>query len=196
MYHHLCGKLVLKSPASVVVEAGGVGYDLVVPLSTFEKLPAEGCDVRLLTHYHVREDAVRLYGFLTDDERELFRLLIGVSGIGPALAMAVLSGSSVDIVKQAVLSGDAVALRQIRGIGTKTAERIVLELRDVIAKSGLATHKPVPGSADAATRDAVSALVSLGFSRTRAEESVSAARKKCPPGASVEDLVREALKSA
>jgi len=99
MYHHLSGTLMHKSPASIVVEVAGVGYGLTVPLSTFEKLPAEGEQVRLLTHLHVRDDVMRLFGFATGEERELFRMLIGVSGIGPMLALAVLSGMSVDTIK-------------------------------------------------------------------------------------------------
>ena len=196
MYHHLSGKLVHKSATSVVVDVTGVGYELTIPLSTYERLPTEGSDVRLLTHLHVREDGMRLFGFLSDEELELFRMLLGVSGIGPMLALAVLSGTSVETVKQAVLAGDASLLKKIRGVGTKTAERMVLELRDPVTRLTVRPGgRPLVG-ADRTTLDAVAALVSLGYSRTRAEEAVAAARKKCGPDVTVEELVREALKAA
>ena len=196
MYHHLSGKLAHKSPAQIVVDVGGVGYELSVPLSTYEKLPAEGETVRLLTHFHVRDDVMRLFGFLSHEERELFRMLLTVSGIGPMLAMAVLSGSSVEAVKSAVLTADSSRLKKIRGIGTKTAERMVLELRDPIARLGVRVSGGEASAGEFASLDAVSALVSLGFSRTRADEAVAAARKTLGTQASVEALVREALKSA
>ena len=196
MYHHLSGKLAHKSPAQIVVDVGGVGYELSVPLSTYEKLPAEGETVRLLTHFHVRDDGMRLFGFLSHEERELFRMLLTVSGIGPMLAMAVLSGSSVEAVKSAVLTADSSRLKKIRGIGTKTAERMVLELRDPIARLGVRVSGGEASAGEFAALDAVSALVSLGFSRTRADEAVAAARKTLGTQASVEALVREALKSA
>jgi len=195
MYHHLSGKLVHKSPATIVVDVQGVGYEVAVPLSTYEKLPTEGSPVRLLTHLYVREDVMRLFGFLTAEERDLFRMLIGVSGIGPMLAMAVLSGTSVDTVKQAVLSGDAALLRKIRGIGTKTAERMVLELRGPISRLGVRGGAAV-GGGDMRALDSVAGLVSLGFTRGKAEEAILAVRKKLGADATVEQLVREALKSA
>jgi Holliday junction DNA helicase RuvA len=196
MYHHLSGKLAHKSPTAIVVDVGGVGYELAVPLSTYEKLPAEGEAVHLLTHLHVRDDAVRLFGFLSSPERELFRMLIGVTGIGPMLAMAVLSGTSVESVRSAVLAGDAARLKKIRGVGTKTAERMVLELRDPIVRLGVQAGGPTAQAGELTSLDAVSALVSLGFSRTKADEAIAGARKKLGPDASVEALVREALKSA
>ena len=196
MYHHLSGTLMHKSPASIVVEVAGVGYGLTVPLSTFEKLPAEGEQVRLLTHLHVRDDVMRLFGFATGEERELFRMLIGVSGIGPMLALAVLSGMSVDTIKQAVAAGDATLLKTIRGVGAKTAERMVLELRDPIGRLGVPIGGPGVSAGDRTALDAVAALVSLGYSRTKAEEAVALARKKCGADATIEELVREALKGA
>jgi len=195
MYHHLSGKLASKSPAAVVVDVGGVGYEVTVPLSTFEKLPAEGEAVHLLTHLHVRDDGLRLFGFLSSEERELFRMLIGVTGIGPMLAMAVLSGTSVESVRSAVLAGDSGRLKQIRGVGTKTAERMVLELRDPIVRLGVRAGVPA-AAAELTSLDAISALVSLGFSRMKADEAITRARKKLGADASVEALVREALKSA
>jgi len=195
MYHHLSGKLVSKSPAGIVVDVAGVGYELTVPLSTFEKLPAESSDVELLTHLHVREDGMRLFGFVTTEERALFRMLIGVSGIGPMLAMAVLSGTSTETFKQAVISGDSALLKQIRGVGAKTAERMVLELRDPVSRLGVRAGAGAPTPGDTTAIDAVAALVSLGFSRTKAEEVVASTRRKTGSDVTVEELVREALKS-
>lgn len=195
MFHHLSGKLTSKSPALAVVDVGGAGYEVTIPLSTYERLPAEGAHVTLLTHLIVREDAHRLFGFLTTDERELFRMLISVSGIGPMLATAVLSGTSVETVRQAVIAGDAAMLKKIRGIGAKTAERMVLELKGPISRLGARAGGPSLGAGDGGALDAVAGLVSLGFSRAKAEESVAAARKKLGADAAVEALVREALKS-
>jgi len=168
MYHHLSGKLVHKSPAAIVLDVAGVGYELTVPLSTYEKLPEEGGEVHLLTHFHVRDDTMRLFGFLSSEERELFRMLIAVSGIGPMLAMAVLSGTSVDMVKQAVLAGDASVLKKIRGVGSKTAERMVLELRDPVGRLEGKTGAAAAAAGDTVFVDAVAALVSLGLARTKA----------------------------
>jgi len=149
----------------------------------------------LLTHLHVREDGMRLFGFVTTEERALFRMLIGVSGIGPMLAMAVLSGTSTETFKQAVISGDSALLKQIRGVGAKTAERMVLELRDPVSRLGVRAGAGAPTPGDTTAIDAVAALVSLGFSRTKAEEVVASTRRKTGSDVTVEELVREALKS-
>ena len=196
MYHHLSGKLVHKSAAGVVLEVTGVGYELTVPLSTYEKLPKEGSSVRLLTHFHVRDDGMRLFGFLTAEERELFRMLIAVSGIGPMLALAVLSGTSVEMVRQAVLAGDATLLKRIRGVGSKTAERMVLELREPISRLGVEAGRAAAQAGGSRVLDAAAALVSLGYSRTRAEEAVALVRKRRGADATVEELGRDALRSA
>lgn len=195
MYHHLSGKLVHKSAAGIVLDVAGVGYELTVPLSTYEKLPKEGSSVRLLTHFHVRDDGMRLFGFVTSEERELFRMLIAVSGIGPMLALAVLSGTSVEMVRQAVLAGDATLLKRVRGVGGKTAERMVLELRGPIARLGVEAGGAAVPPGDNTALDAAAALVSLGYSRTRAEDAVALVRKRRGAEATVEELVREALKS-
>jgi Holliday junction DNA helicase RuvA len=195
MFHHLSGKLIHKTPAMVVVDVAGVGYEVTVPLSTFEKLPSVGANVLLLTHLQVREDAFRLFGFMTSEERELFRMLIAVSGIGPALATAVLSGTSVETVKQAVLSGDAGLLKKVRGIGAKTAERMVLELKGPIARLGARVGAGAVSYGDRSILDAVAGLVSLGFPRAKAEEAVADARNKLGADVTIEALVREALKS-
>src|SRR5881394_1018188 len=131
MITFLDGKLVSALPTQAIVDVGGVGYEIFIPLSSYDKLPAAGQDIRILTHLHVREDAQILYGFMTAAERDLFRLLVNnVSGIGPKLALAVLSGMSVERFKAAVVNADIASLSKISGLGKKTAERIVLELKD------------------------------------------------------------------
>lgn len=181
-------------PNRLVVDAGGVGYQVLVPLSTFDRLhPHEGAQVTLLTHLHIRENAHTLYGFATPEERDVFLLLVErVSGIGPAIAMAVLSGMPVDRFKQAVVESDVTALSTIKGLGKKTAERIVLELKDKVgvAESWEAAGKEGPG---AAARDAELALLALGFKQTEARKAIRAALDASPELAA-EDLIKEALR--
>lgn len=196
MITSLHGKLVEALPTQVTVEVHGVGYEVLIPLSSFDKLPAPGNDVRLLTHLAVREDAHVLYGFTTTAERDMFRLLINtVSGIGPKLALNVLSGMNVVALRGAVANGDIKALSQISGVGKKTAERIVVELKDKIGAAGAweassARHSP----ADQKLNDAVLALLALGFKQQEAHESVRDAQAALGTQATVEDLVRACLK--
>ena len=152
MYHHLSGKLAHKSPGVGRRRRRRRRLRSHRPAQHLREAPGRGGSVHLLTHLHVREDGMRLFGFLTAEERELFRMLIAVSGIGPMLAMAVLSGTSVESVKQAVLAGDAALLKKIRGIGTKTAERMVLELRDPIVRLGVRAGVPGRASSPRSTR--------------------------------------------
>jgi Holliday junction DNA helicase RuvA len=194
------GALVEALPSVVVVDVGGVGYEALIPLSSFDKLPELGEQVHLLTHLAVREDAHTLYAFMSEGEREIFRLLVGaVSGIGPKIALNVLSGMSVDSFRASVAAGDDKSLAKISGIGKKTAQRIVVELKDKIGKTVAAAAKS--GEAGAATvvgeqklNDAVMALAALGFKAGDATESVKAAQAMLGPDAAVEDLVRAALK--
>lgn len=192
MFNHVRGQLTHRSPAHVVVEAGGVGYDFTVPLSTFERLPADG-EVTILVHLHLREDRIQLYGFLTEEERELFRVLINVSGIGPVLALTVLSGTDPESLKQAIVEENVAALTRIKGIGNKTASRMVVELKEVVRRMGVG---PQAGRTAAGTAlgDAAAALVSLGYARGRAEKAVARAADKLGAKAAVEDLVRQGLK--
>ena len=196
MISFLHGKLVDALPTLVTVEVHGVGYDVLIPLSSFDKLPAVGGEVRLLTHLVVREDAHVLYGFMSAAERDMFRLLIhNVSGIGPKLALNVLSGMNVVALRGAVAGGDVKALSQISGVGKKTAERIVVELRDKIGAAGTweassAKHSPV----DQKLNDAVLALIALGFKQPEAHDAVRGAQTLLGPQAAVEDLVRACLK--
>ena len=192
------GTLVEAWPTQVLVDVHGVGYEVFVPLSTYEKLPPVGQPVRLLTEFVVREDAHKLYGFLTAAERDTFRLLIHtVSGIGPKIALNVLSGLSVTAFRTAVAQGDVRALARISGVGRKTAERIVVELKDKLG--GTVVPLPAAGTAappgtDAKWQDAVLALMALGYKGPEAQQRVREVGAALGPQATVEDLVRAALK--
>jgi len=191
-------------PTQVVVEVQGVGYEVLVPLSSYDRLPAPGVEVLLLTHLAIREDAHLLYGFLTSAERDLFRLLINtVSGIGPKIALSVLSGMSISAFRSAVAAGDFKALSSIQGVGRKTAERIVVELRDKLGGFGSvgAVPSPVSGGAAAVARgedsrgpDAVAALVALGVKPAEAHDSVRAALAMLGAEATVEQVIRACLR--
>ena len=191
----LRGEVVEALPSRMVVEAGGVGYQVFVPISSFDRLnPREGEEITLLTHLHVRENAHTLYGFSTSEERDIFLLLVDrVSGIGPVIAIAVLSGIPVERFKQAVVEGDVQALAAIKGLGKKTAERIILELKD---KVGVTETWQVEGTGDetgAAIRDAELALLALGFKQTDARKAIKAVLEREPKMAAAE-LIREALR--
>lgn len=198
MIYSLNGVLAEALPTQAVVEVGGVGYLLLIPLSSFDKLPMAGQQVRMLTHLHVREDAHVLYGFITEEERDLFRLLLNhVTGIGPKLALSILSGMPVSRFKAAVVEADVSALSKISGLGKKTAERIVLELKDkvgVAAAWQVASDKLTAGGA-AEINDAVLALIALGYKQVEAHKAVRAAADE-PSGKSAEagELIKLALK--
>jgi Holliday junction DNA helicase RuvA len=198
MISFLHGKLVDALPTQVTVNVNGVGYEVLIPLSSFDKLPQPGHDVRLLTQLIVREDAHTLYGFATAAERDLFRLLVNsVSGIGPKTALNILSGMNAVSFRGAVANGDVKALSQISGVGKKTAERIVVELRDKIGAAGAWEASSAARSlspADQKINDAVLALMALGFKQVDAHDSIRASQAVLGPQAAVEDLVRAALK--
>lgn len=187
MIGRLTGKLIEKRPPTVVLEVQGVGYEVDVPMSTFYQLPATNDTVMLYTHMVVREDAHLLFGFATDEERQVFRQLLRISGVGARTALAVLSGLSVSELFHAVSTQDGVRLTRIPGIGKKTAERLLLELRDKLAAGGAAA---VLGSAAATRSDAVNALLALGYN----EKEAVAALGKVAPETSVQDAIRQALK--
>jgi holliday junction DNA helicase RuvA len=196
MITFLEGVLVEKDPTRVVLNVGGVGYEIFIPLSSYDHLPSAGQPCRLLTYDHVREDIHALYGFLTGEERRMYLLLLGISGIGPKLAMTALSGLSVRDLTAAVAQGDVKRLSSISGIGKKTAERIVVELKDKLG-AGEAMEAIIgtaPDSPESArTRDAILALISLGYKQIDAQQLVRTAVAKLKPGATVEDVVRKAL---
>ncbi len=182
----------------VILDVNGVGYEVMIPLSSYDKLPAVGGEVRILTHLHVREDAHTLFGFMTPPERDLFRLLVNhVSGIGPKLALAVLSGMSVNNFKAAVVNNDVTSLSKISGLGKKTAERIVLELKDKLGvaaawEAASATHAPTPEQERA--NEAVLALIALGYKQVDAHKTVRDLQDAGADAQSAEDLVKLALK--
>ena len=198
MITFLHGKLVEALPTQIVVEVNGVGYEALIPLSSFDKLPAPGGDVKLLTHLAIREDAHVLYGFMTRAERDLFRLLVhSVSGIGPKTALNVLSGMNPTTFRGAVASGDVKALSQISGVGKKTAERIVVELKDKIGAVGAweaSSAQRTLSSEDQKLNDAVLALMALGFTQVEAHEAVRGAQAMLGARATIEELVRACLK--
>src|SRR4051812_3895023 len=200
MITYLHGKLVEALPTQVTVEVNGVGYESLIPLSSFDKLPHPGHEIHLLTHLAVREDAHTLYGFMTFAERDLFRMLINtVSGIGPKIALNILSGISVTAFRGAVANGDVKALSQISGVGKKTAERIIVELKDRIGAPGAWEASSAArglSPADQKINDAVLALLALGFKQMDAHDTVRKAQAAMGPQASTEDLVRACLKKA
>jgi holliday junction DNA helicase RuvA len=189
----LRGTLIEKHPNQAIVDTGGVGYDVTIPVSTFTQLPEAGAEVRLRIHTHVREDALSLYGFLTQDEKGLFEKLIGVSGIGPKLAVTILSGLAAPDLVRSIRRGEVERLVRIPGIGKKTAERMVLELRDKLpAPAGEEPETPAAAALSPVDQDVLSALLNLGCGRPQAEAAV---RKAKAAGGVVdfEPLFRRAL---
>lgn len=189
MIAHLRGKLLSKHPNQAVIETAGVGYDVVISVPTFTELPEAGREVALHIHTHVREDALALYGFLRADEKRLFERLIAVSGIGPKLAITCLSGMPTDQMVAAIRGNDAALLTRIPGIGRKTAERMVLELRDKLEAFAATPSAP---TATPIEEDVLSALMNLGYGRPAAERALSAAARN-GKSSSFDALFREAL---
>lgn len=195
MIGHLRGALLEKHPNLVLVEAGGVGYEVSIPVSTYTALPEPGAQVSLRIHTHVREDAIQLYGFAAAAEKALFERLISVSGIGPKLAITILSGLAAADLAEAIRAGSLERLVRIPGVGKKTAERMVLELRDKLdlgVVPAAAAKAVAAAPMDEAARDAVSALVNMGSKPAAAEEAVRKARA-AEPEAGFEALFRRAL---
>jgi Holliday junction DNA helicase RuvA len=196
MIAYLNGTLASKDAGEAIIDIGGVGYSVTVPLSTYENLPAIGQTVRLLTYQHFREDLTQLFGFLTDEERQLFKLLISISGVGPKMAQNILSGITASSLRETIIAGNPRPITEISGVGKKTAERIIIELRDKITKLDLKMPmgKVTETSQSQQSRsDAFSALLSLGYTRAAAEKAMRAAIAEAPT-AKVDDLIRIALK--
>jgi len=192
MYEHLRGTLVERGPAHAVIDVSGVGYVVSIPLSTFEQLPPAGKPAQFFVTLVVREDSHRLYGFATRDERTFFLRLQAVSGVGPAVALGIVSSMSWGAFRAAVLAGDAASLRRIRGIGKRLSERLVVELKD---KLGASDDVPAAaGPADSAARDAQMALERLGFAPDASSAALSAVRADDPEAHDAGELVRRALK--
>jgi Holliday junction DNA helicase RuvA len=195
MIARLAGTLIHKLPPLMVIDVGGVGYEVEAPLSVFYDLPELGQAVVILTHHSVKEDSHTLYGFSNEAERTFFRQLLKISGIGAKLALAILSGGSSEELARYVADNDTASLTRIPGIGKKTAERIIMELKDkldVIPVSGTASQGSVPAVAASAVNEAITALVSLGY---KPQESSSMARKVATPEMGVEEIIRLALQS-
>ncbi|MSR78486.1 MAG: Holliday junction branch migration protein RuvA [Candidatus Omnitrophica bacterium] len=202
MYEFVQGKLIEKSPMRAVLDVHGVGYEVRIPISTFSKLPALGEAVRLLTHFIVREDAQQLYGFFTPEEREFFRLLISISGIGPKMGITMLSGMTLPELRQAIIQGSILTLTNIPGIGKKTAERVIVELREKVVSLDVKDASPMmpsgPASAqDQILEDSIQALQELGYKKQDAKDALQKAWKELEGSASqgsVPELIRKSLK--
>jgi Holliday junction DNA helicase RuvA len=202
MIAHLSGTLLSKEPNQVIVDVGGVGYDVTIPLSTFYELDDQKSDVKLLIYTHVKEDALQLYGFMTANERKLFVLFISVSGVGPKLGIALLSHMKTDELIESIKSNNLARLTQIPGVGRKTAERLVVDLRDkmiqmsqaqVAAETGTRPEAVYVSSEDTVRSDALSALLNLGYQRSAAEKAIDAALGE-GGDITVESILRRSLK--
>ena len=192
MITHLTGKLSEKNPTDVVIDCNGVGYFVNISLHTFSQLP-EGEAISLYTYLHIKEDAHTLYGFMQKSEREIFKLLISVSGVGTSTARAMLSSLSPEDVKQAIAGGDAAVIQSVKGIGTKTAQRVILDLKDKILKVYGMDEVSQPSS-NTHKEEALSALETLGFARRQAEKACNKVTRD-NPGSDVETIIKLALKN-
>jgi len=188
----LRGRLLEKRPNQVILDVGGVGYLVAVPLSTFAALGELHAEVTLLIHTHVREDSLSLYGFLSQREKHLFELLLGASGVGPTLALKILSGMNVEDLVPAIRTGDLARLTKIPGVGRKTAERMVVELKDKLEAAVIETEKPVAASPAGVESDVKSALINLGYDERTADSAVAEAKREAG-AASFEKLLRVTL---
>ncbi len=188
------GNLLLKSPNSIIVDVGGVGYQIFIPLSTFYRLPDKGEKIVINTYTHMTDDSIRLYGFLESEEKDIFLSLIGVSGIGPKLALCILSGIPPDDLVSAIKNRDITRLHSIPGIGRKTAERLVLELRDKLIKRGTRNEERETRAGDSHYDDALSALINLGYRKDSAEKALRTALSQLNNASSVEEVIKESLK--
>ncbi|MES2392737.1 MAG: Holliday junction branch migration protein RuvA [Acidobacteriota bacterium] len=194
MIAHVRGMILSKTPNSVVVECGGVGYELAISVATFSELGGEGAEARLHVHTHVREDALALFGFAELQEKRLFEKLLTISGIGPKLAITVLSGISSERLVGAIRAGDHATLTKIPGIGKKTAERVVLELKDKLDDmAGFVTEAGAPVSLGGVAEDVLSALVNLGYARPVAQKAVEMAAKDGAVAGDFEKLFRASM---
>ncbi len=194
MYAYLKGRIERVAPCSVELDVNGVGYEVAIPLSTYSRLPGQDGTVKLFTHMHVREDVMSLFGFLTIEERELFRLLLAISGIGPKVALSVLSHMNPEEFLNAVRGHDVDALTRVSGVGKKSAQRIILELKSRVGEDaeldsilGLKTEAP-------SRTEVVQALIALGCRQKEAAEAARKAEQELPVNASIEELVKGALK--
>ncbi|HEX7028699.1 MAG TPA: Holliday junction branch migration protein RuvA [Gammaproteobacteria bacterium] len=199
MIGRLTGVLAAKQPPALLLDVNGVGYDVDAPMSTFYKLPEIGQKVVLLVHTHVREDALQLYGFATEAERVLFRSLIRVSGVGARLALTILSGIEVNAFIRCVQLEDSTALTRLPGVGKKTAQRLIVEMKDKLEQTSAEADRigmPAPGAEATPIEEAVTALIALGYKPPEASRMVRAAQSAAGANGSAEEIIRLALKSA
>lgn len=189
MIHYLKGILKYKSPAFIIVEVGGVGYEINIPLSSFDLLPPEGKEIKINTYLHWRENGLTLYGFVTQEERDFFGLLTSISKIGPKSALRIVSRISPSEFKRAIKKGDLTTLTHVPGIGGKTAQRLILELKERVEEEEIVE----PGK-ETITKDTLSALISLGYTRKEAEKAVKEALRSTEEGVDLAGLIREALR--
>ena len=200
MIAYIEGKLAYKDPAQAILDVSGVGYEIKISLATYGKLPAEGDKAKLYTFQHIKEDAHTLYGFLDPNERALFLHLISVSGIGPGTGIVMVSSMSVGEIRHAIINEDVRAIQSIKGVGPKTAQRVIIDLRDrlrkdeLLAKAGVDTV-PLARTHNTNRSEALSALVTLGFARSAAEKTLDQIQNKHGNDLSVEELIKFALKS-
>jgi len=196
MISFLKGKLVHKEPAFVVIDVNGVGYQSMISLNTFSEIKDKE-DIKLFTHLHVREDAHILFGFANEQEKGMFLHLISVNGVGPSTAMMVLSSMTPNDLKNAIMREDSAMLQAVKGIGGKTAQRLILELKDKVKKEAMDSTTQLGGTPyNTMHREALTALMTLGISKAAAEKSLDAVLKKSGNSLSLEDLVKMALKTA
>ena len=193
MIERIRGILLRKTPTQAVVDVGGVAFSISIPFTTYDRLPALGCEASVVTHLHVRDDGMQLFGFSTEPERDLFLRLIGISGVGPKMALAILSRFTPDDLSMVVSSGDAKRLSSVKGIGQKTAERLIVELRHKAGLQADITPEPVPGDRSVGS-EALRALEALGYSIAEADEAVRRCRRQVGEGVTVEEIIRFALK--
>jgi Holliday junction DNA helicase RuvA len=196
MISSLRGKLLQKTPTRLVIDVNGVGYSINIPLSSYQRIGAVGSELYLLTYLHVREDILQLYGFTTEEERELFQMLIAISGIGPKLAQSILSGISVEDFKQAIVNNDVDVLITISGIGRKTAQRLMVELKEKFGDVGgdFSVVTPPKGVDVAFVEEAILALVSLGFKKVKAKTAVQKVLEKGSGTLPLEEVIKRALR--
>ena len=188
------GILTEISPTNITIESNGIGYGILISLSSFDRLPKVGSECKILTYLHVREDILQLYGFMTHEERGLFKMLITISGIGPKTALTILSGMTLENLKGAIASGNTEMLNKIPGIGKKTAQRIIIELKEKMGGVSIKTSKPILKEDAIILNDAISALVNLGYKQGSAQTAVEKAMAEETGKIQLEDLLKKALK--
>ena len=198
MIDYLRGNLVFKDPTYVIIDVNGIGYHVKISLQTYTEIKDEE-QIKLLTFLHIKEDAHTLFGFKQEDEKRLFLLLLSINGVGPSIGLMILSSLSSNEIEQAILSGDVATIQHVKGIGAKTAQRIILELKDKVGKGGSDTMTAPLGflkSSNKIREEALQALITLGFPKPAAEKNIASVLKKTTGEISLEDLIKASLKTS